>query len=190
MEVSPIEAEQALDVIQSMVRKTRRAVSSSGAYYFLIVWGAIWLIGFTCSQFLADPVVGRIWAVLNILGAVLSAIIGIRMNRGVRSTSTSPLLGQRIGLFWLLLWLFCAAAIAVIWPPEPKQLAMIIILFVMTGWIAMGLFLSLMSARWGVAFTALALIGYFLLPDYFFLWMAILGGGGMIALGFYIRSRW
>jgi hypothetical protein len=190
MEVSPSEAEQALNVIESMVKKTRQAVSSSGAYLFLFVWGAIWLIGFACSQFLVGQIIGKVWAVLNIVGAVLSAITGIRMNRGVRSASTSPQLGQRIGLFWLLLWVFCAAAIAVIWPLDPKQLAMIIILFVMTGWIAMGLLLSLMSARWGVAFTVLALIGYFLLPDYFYIWMAVLGGGGMIALGFYIRSRW
>ncbi|MBN2257024.1 MAG: hypothetical protein JW704_04270 [Anaerolineaceae bacterium] len=190
MNISPSEAEQALDVIQSMVKKTRRAVSTSGAYLFLIVWGTIWLIGFASSQFLADAVVGKIWAGLDILGAVLSAIIGIRMNRGVRSTSVSPLLGKRIGLFWLLLWVFCAAAIAVIWPPEPKQLAMIIILFVMTGWIAMGLLLSLMSASWGLAFTALALAAYFLLPDFFYIIMAILGGGGMIVLGLYIRSRW
>jgi hypothetical protein len=190
MEISPTEAEQALDAIQSMVKKTRRAVASSGSYIFLVVWGVIWLIGFTCSQFLADPLVGKIWAVLNILGAVLSAVIGIRMNRGVRNTSVSPLLGQRLGLFWLLLWLFCAAAIAVIWPPEPKQLAMIIILFVMTGWIAMSLLLSMTSTWWGIAFAALALAAYFLVPDYFYLIMAVLGGGGMIALGFYIRSRW
>jgi hypothetical protein len=190
MEISPTEAEQALDVIQSMVKKTRRAVSASGAYGFLFIWGAIWLIGFACSQFLAGQVVGSVWAGLNILGAVLSVVTGIRMNRGVRSTTTSPLLGQRIGLFWLLLWLLCAAAIAVIWPPEPKQLAMIIILFVMTGWIAMGLLLSMTSARWGMAFTALALTAYFLLPEYFYIVMAVLGGGGMIALGFYIRSRW
>jgi hypothetical protein len=190
MEISPSEAEQALDVIQSMVKKTRRAVSSSGSYLFLVVWGFIWLAGFTCSQFLTDAIVGRIWAVLNILGAVLSAIIGIRLNRGVRSTAVSPLLGKRLGLFWLLLWLFCAATIAVIWPPEPKQLAMIIILFVMTGWIAMSLLLSVISTYWGVGFVALALAAYFLIPDYFYIIMAVLGGGGMVALGFYIRSRW
>lgn len=190
MEISPSEAEQALTVIESMVKKTRRAVSSSGAYQFLIVWGAIWLIGFACSQFLTGQIVGKVWAVLNVLGAVLSAFTGIRMNRGVRSISTSPKLGQRIGLFWLLLWLFCAASIAVMWPLDPKQLAMVIILFVMTGWIAMGLLLSMMSARWGVVFTVLALAAYFLLPDYFYIIMAVLGGGGMIALGFYIRSRW
>ena len=85
MNISPTEAEEALAVIQVMMKKTRRAISSSGAYIFLIIWGAIW----------------------------------------------------------------------------PS-----------------------------IVITALALIGYFLLPGIFYLWMAILGGGGMIALGLYIRSRW
>ncbi len=47
-----------------------------------------------------------------------------------------------------------------------------------------------LAVWWAVPITALALAGYFLLPDIFYLWMAILGGGGMIALGLYIRSRW
>ena len=190
MEISPIEAERALDAIQGMIKKTQRAVSASGAYQFLIVWGIIWLIGFSGNQFLTEGITGRVWAVLNILGAVLSAIIGIRMGRGVRNTSVSPILGKRIGLFWLLLWLFCAAAIAVNWPVEGKQLAMIIILFVMLGWIAMSLLMSMLSAGWGLAITGLALAAYFLIPGYFHICMAILGGGGMITLGFYIRSRW
>jgi len=54
----------------------------------------------------------------------------------------------------------------------------------------MSLLLSFTSVWWGLAITALALIGYFLLPGIFYLWMAVLGGGGMIALGLYIRNRW
>jgi len=38
MNISPAEAEEALAAIQTMVHKTRRAISNSGAYAFLIVW--------------------------------------------------------------------------------------------------------------------------------------------------------
>ena len=34
------------------------------------------------------------------------------------------------------------------------------------------------------------LVGYFLVPAWFYLWMALLGGGVMIVLGLYIRRRW
>lgn len=172
-----------------MMQKTRRAISSSGAYGFLIVWGAVWLLGFLCSHFLPNEIAGHIWMGLDILGGVLSAIIGIRMGKRVRSPSAVTS-GKRIGIFWLLLFLYCIAAIRVAWPVDDKQVAMFIILFVMVGWLAMGLLLSPYSLWPGLVITTLALIGYFLLPDIFYLWMAILGGGGMIAMGIYIRYRW
>jgi hypothetical protein len=189
MNISPVEAEEALAAIQTMVRKTRRAVSSSGAYNFLIIWGFVWLFGFLASHFAPNQTVGYIWLGLDILGGVLSAVTGIRMNLNVRSPSGTAT-GKRIAWFWLLLFVYCIAAIGVAWPVDGKKLAMFIIFFVMIGWMAMGLLLSFASIWWGLAITALALIGYFLLPDIFYLWMAILGGGGMIALGVYIRNKW
>lgn len=189
MDISPTEAEEALVAIQTMVQKTRRAISKSGAYAFLIVWGTVWLLGFLSSYFLPYETASRIWVGLNILGGVASVVIGVRMNRHVRSPSTVSS-GKRIAWFWLLLFFYCVAAIGVAWPSDGKQLAMFIILFVMVGWMAMGLLLSFASIWWGLTITALALIGYFFLSDIFYLWMAILGGGGMIALGLHIRNRW
>lgn len=189
MNVSPTEAQEALAAIETMVRKTKRAISSSGAYAFLIIWGVIWLLGFLSSHFIQPEIAGYIWMVLDIIGGLLSAIVGARMNQNIRSPSAVAS-GKRIGWFWLLLFLYCIAAIGVTWPIDGKKIAMFIILFVMVGWIAMGLLLSFTSTWLGLAITALALIGYFLLPDIFYLWMAILGGGGMIALGIYIRKRW
>jgi hypothetical protein len=189
MNISPTEAEEALAAIQTMVRKTQRAISKSGAYAFLIVWGFVWMFGFLASHFVHNETVGYIWMGLDILGGVLSAIIGIRMDRNIRSPSAAAS-GRRIAWFWMLLFLYCTAAIGVAWPIDGQKLAMFIILFVMIGWMAMGLLLSFASIWWGLAITALALVGYFLLPDIFYLWMAILGGGGMIALGVYIRNRW
>ena len=189
MNISPTEAEEALAAIQSVMQKTRRVISSSGAYIFLIVWGTVWLLGFLNSQFLPNETANYVWMVLDILGGIVSAVLGIRMNRGVRSTA--PITnGKRIAFFWLLLFLFCVAAIAVAQPVEGKQIAMFIILFVTVGWMAMGLLLSFASIWWGLAITILALVSYFLLPGVFYLLMAIVGGGGMIILGLYIRMRW
>jgi hypothetical protein len=189
MNISTTEAEEALAEIHTMVQKTRRSISKSGAYAFLIVWGAVWLGGFLSSHFLSNETASHIWIGLDILGGLLSAGIGIRMNRRIRSPSAAST-GKRIAWFWLLLFLYGVAAIGVAGPADGKQVAMFIILFVMVGWIAMGLLLSFTSIWWGLAITALALIGYFFLPGIFYLWMAILGGGGMIALGLYIRNRW
>ena len=64
------------------------------------------------------------------------------------------------------------------------------VLFMMIGQLSMGLLLSYSAVWWALPVTALALIGYFLLPGIFYLWMGLLVGGGMIALGIYIRARW
>ena len=189
MNISPSEAEEALTAIQSMMEKTRRAISSSGAYKFLILWGVIWMLGFLGSQFFPPEVAQKLWIGLDILGGLLSAVIGMPMNRGVRSSAPTTN-GKRIAFFWVLLFVYCFIAISVAWPVDGKQLAMFIILFMTVGWIAMGLLLSFASVWWGLGLLALSMVGYFLLPDIFYLWMAILGGGGMIVLGFYVKNRW
>jgi hypothetical protein len=189
MNVSPSEAQEALAAIQAMIKKTRRAIASSGAYAFFIIWGAVWLVGFLGNQFLPEEIVGPLWLVLDILGGLASWIVGVQMNRNLRSAS-SAISGKRIAWFWILLILYLIAFIGVAWPLDVKQIAVFIVLIVMIGWVAMGTLLSFVSIRLTLAITALALASYFLLPDYFHLLMALLGGGGLIVLGLYIRSRW
>jgi len=189
MNISPDEAEEALAAIQKMAQKTRHSIANSGTYITLIVTGIVWLIGFTCQQFLPKEITGYIWTGLVILGNILGFVLGFRMGKRVRSPSTAAI-AKRIGLFWLLLFFYCIATIAVAWPLDGKQATMCIVLFIMVGQLAMGLLFSFSTTWWTLPVTALTLAGYFLLPGIFYLWMGILGGGGMIALALYIRSRW
>jgi hypothetical protein len=184
MNVSPSEAEEALAAIQSMAQKTRRSIASSGAYITLIATGIVWLIGF-----MRGAIVVYIWVGMSILGSILGIVLGVRMGKRVRSPATIPM-KRRVGLFWLLLVLYGIAVIAITQPTDGKQVTMPVILFVLLGQMAMGLLFSFSSVWWALPITALALVGYFLLPGIFYLWMSLLGGGGMIALGLYIRSRW
>ncbi len=103
------------------------------------------------------------------------------------STTTST---KRAVTFWLLLVVYAMATIAIARPTDGKQVTMFIILFIMIGQLAMGLLLSFSSTWWALPIAALALAGYFLLPDIFYLWMGVLVGGGMILFGLYIRWRW
>ena len=134
-------------------------------------------------------IVGYIWTGLSILGGTLGAILGFRQGKRVRSPATAPT-AKRIGLFWLFLVFYSIAIIVIARPTDGKQATLFVILFIMLGQLAMGLLFSFSSVWWALPITALALIGYLLLADIFYLWMAILGGGGMIALGLYIRYRW
>ena len=189
MKLSPNEAEEALAAIQSVTLRTRRSITYSSTYIFLILTGIVWLVGYLATQFLTGAVVVYIWVGISVLCSALSFPLGRRMGKRVRGPSTD-VYANRIRVFWLLLILFGAAVIAVAQPADGKQVAMLVILFIMIGQMAMGMLLSFSSVWWTVPITALALIGYFLLPGFFYLWMGILVGGGMIALGLYIRLRW
>jgi hypothetical protein len=188
MNLSPDEAEEALAAIHKMTQKTRHSVASSGAYIFLMITGGIWLAGFLANQFLPAAAV-YVWLGTSLAGSALAGLLGARLNRRVRSAST-PAYTRRIGLFWGLLILYCMAVLAVVWPVDGKQVTLLIILFIMIGQLAMGLLFSFSATWWALPVTALALAGYFWVPAFFYLWMGVLVGGGMIALGVYIRLRW
>jgi hypothetical protein len=189
MQITPNEAEESLAAISFMMQKMRRTAANGGAHYFLILWGMVWFFGFLGSQFLPDKITGYIWLVLDILGGFGSWLIGMLLNRRVRNTSVS-VTGRRIGFFWLTLFIYCMLTVWIAMPLNGKQLAMFIIIFVMVGWIAMGLLLSFSVGRFALFITAVAFAGYFLFPEIFYLWMALLGGGTMIGCGLYIRFRW
>jgi hypothetical protein len=189
MDISPNEAEKALEDIQAVARRTQQSLTGTGTFLTMIITGAIWLIGFTCTQFLPLMVIGYIWAGLSVFGCLLGVIIGLRMGNRHRSPHT-PIMARRVGIFWLLLFLFAVAFFTVAQPTDGKQATMFVILFNLLGQMGMGLLFSFSAVWWTIPITILALIGYFLFPGIFYLWIAILGGGGMIALGLYIRSRW
>jgi hypothetical protein len=189
MNISHNEAEEALAAIQTMAQKTRHSIAGGSAHISLIITGIVWLIGFTATQFLTAPLIVWIWIVTSIVGSALATFMGIRTGKRVRIAS-SAVTGKRIAIFWALLTLFAAAIIAVAHPTDGKQITLLIILFAMIGQMGMGLLLSFSATWWTVPVAAVALIGYFLAPDWFYLWMGLLGGGVMVILGLYIRRRW
>jgi hypothetical protein len=189
MQITTNEAEESLAAINSMMQKMRRTAANGGAHYFLILWGVIWFFGFLGSHFFTANIGGYIWGALDILGGFGSWLIGMLLNRRVRNTSVS-IPGRRIGLFWLALFVYCMLTIWIALPLNGKQVAMFFVLFAMLGWIAMGFLLSLSVVKLALLITAVAFAGYFLFPEIFYMWMALLGGGTMIGCGLYIRFRW
>lgn len=183
------EAVEALAAIHTISQKTRHSIASGGTYITLIVIGAVWLIGLICTQYLSRESVDYIWAGLSITGGALGTYFGFRSGKRLRSPATTQTV-KRVILFWFLLALYAIAIILIAHPADGKQATLFVVMFIMLGQIAMGLLFSFSSVWWALPITALALAGYFFLPSLIYLWMGILGGGGMIALGLYIRFRW
>jgi len=187
MMLSHEEAQQSLEVIERTLAQTRRALAYGGAPYYLLLWGAIWLVGFLVEQFATPKVSGWTWLGLDVFGGALSFWIGYRQSLRVRSRT----LGANIGLFWLALigygslWLWLAS------PTSGAQVSLMITLFAMFGYVVMGLWLRDRGPTWlGLGISGLSLAAYLIVPQWFFLVMGLLGGGTLILSGWWMLARW
>jgi hypothetical protein len=183
MNITKQEAQESLDEIQQIILKTRRAIHYAGTGAILIIWGIIWALGYSAAQFL-NRFCGPIWIGLTILGTVATWIYSSRKWPGERNPNT-----LRIGLFWLVLMGY-----AVIWSwllqPGGRQQAAFYATIAMFAYVVGGLWLGRFFVWLGLAVTALTVGGFFLLPAYFCLWMALAGGGALAASGLYILKAW
>jgi hypothetical protein len=189
VDISPNDAQDALAVIQSTMKKAKHSLATSGVYISLIVTGAIWLVGFLANQFLSGEVVKYVWIGASLLGSALAVIFSSQVSGRVRSPLTGTYL-KRIGMFWVLLILVGIGLIMIVQPLDGKQVTLAVILLMLVGEAAMGLLFSFTAIWWALAIGVVAVLGYFLVPTFFYLWMAILVGGGLIGLGVYIHLKW
>jgi hypothetical protein len=197
--VSHEEARASLEEIDRVILLTRQAIVRSGSAPIVILWGIIWLIGYAGAQFF--PQGSRtLWMVLDVAGIAGSFHFG-RLAR--KSPTRSPNRG-RIGLSWLILYLFAAIWLALLGPwnlvgahqlsnegPElNRKIAAFWATIPMFAYVLMGLWLDRFFIWLGALVTIATLVGYFYVTDCFFLWMAVFGGGALVASGLFIRKNW
>lgn len=187
--ISPDEAREALELVEVTTRHMRRAVAHGGMPYFLLIWGVVWTLGFGSTHFLGpgSPLAGTVWLVLDVLGIVASLLVGCWIGTRVRSARYGP----AVGLFWLAWMVYGALIIYFAQPENDAQFSLLISLFAMFGYVTTGIFYrSRFLSGLGGLVTLFILGGYLLIPAYFDLWMAVLGGGSLIAAGLYMRYAW
>ncbi len=186
MEIKPSEAESALASIRETEEQMRKALNASGGGYQLFIWGVIILIGYTLNQFadrLPMVAIAGTWIVMSVLGNIVSVMMSIRMARKFHSP-----LGARIGAMLPIFILFGAIGAFFVHPAGPREINLLIYLLVMLWMAMMGLWVKLSMLWISLIFTGLMLFGYAVLPEYFFLWLAIVGGGAMIGSGLFLIS--
>lgn len=202
MNISPEEAQGALASVQQVRDRTNQTLSRGAT--FEILWGTIWLLGFLVSQFLPSnsSVLAWLWAGLGTVGGVISLGIGFVVSS--RQTSVGKTSGSwfdssqvRFGLFFGALVIYGGVLFALDVPlllhaqHFGAQISLWWVVTFMFGYIAMGLWFRLPQLIGvGVAVTAIALLSYYLLPDYFYLVMALFGGGTLIGHGLFWLRPW
>ena len=177
-------AAEDLQLIKATMVRAKEALSIGGAYY-LILWGIIYLLGYSGSQFLGDVVSGKLWIILVSCGIIGSFLIGRKL--GSKTVSRT---GIKIMLFWIFLLIYTPLWIWIMKPAGWTKISLFIATVAMFGYIVMGLWTDTRLVITGLAVTILALIIYFLFPTYIGILMALLAGGTMIGSGIYMIKKW
>jgi len=185
MNISRDEAQESLNAIHQVSDQTRKSIARGATPLHLILWGIIWFIGFLASHFIHNHIDGWIWIGLVGVGTLISAYIGFRFGEKVRIPGN-----KHFFIIPAALIIYCLLLIWVAKPTSEQQASTIIVVFLMFGYVIMGVLIEKAALWVGLITTALALIGYFLFPAYYNLWMAFLAGGTLTVSGLYIQRRW
>lgn len=191
MNVSREEAAQALDDIgKAGERIIQLKGYHSGAPHF-IVWGLVWLFANSISQFWPEQQ-KLAWPIGVALGFVASTTLGFFQSRqyprGTQASKKERWMSSRFGATGgvVFAFIFCTTAIAR--PESSRELnAMISILFPFM-YMACGVWVGWRLFAIGLVTAVGIVAGYFLIDEYYWLWMGVFGGGSLIAGGIWLRT--
>jgi hypothetical protein len=192
MNISKEDAQASLSAIRGVRIQTQRAAISAYVSPMLILWGTLWVIAFTANHFYIEY--GQhIFTAMSIVGGVVTTIIFYRLfhSKAPFREEPSEHIGWRIAALWILLYVYVIIWLYLLAPNSGRQCNAFFSTAAMFACVVMGLwFRSTFMVVLGLAMTGVTLVGFYLLTSYYCLWMAIVGGGGLLSTGFYLKLRW
>jgi len=192
MNVSQEDAQASLSTVNDVMDHTQKALSSAYSNPLLIMWGLLWIIAYTSTHFYHMYAFHIFMAMAAVGGVGTAVIYGVYRAKGpVKETPSHKSSLLRITALWIFLCLYIVIWLFLLAPFSGIQCNAFICTAVMFAYIVMGLwFESRFMVVLGLAVTVATLVGFYLLRDYYCLWMALVGGGALFGTGMYIRLRW
>lgn len=179
MDVSPESAEESIKIIERTSEQTRETAGRAGAP-FLILWGVIWVAGFGILQF-APQAANRAWLVLDVVGGILTWRFCLTKAEIKSNNDRRMFLGLFLLFAYAAIWAWLLA------PFNPRHFGGYLVTVVMCGYVVAGMWLGRFYIYLGATITALVIAGALFMPRYESLWLAVTGGGALIASGLYLR---
>jgi hypothetical protein len=176
------QASEALAEINEMTRRVRQSRIYNFASLMLIMWGALVFAGYLGSFWL-PRYAAYFWIAVNaagIAGSFAVSAVGYPKT-GVRTFDFRMLIA------FLLFFAFGFLCTSVLGQFTPRQMGTFWPIYFMLLYIIAGLWMGQAFVVIGLSISALALVGYFLVGDWFDLWMAFIDGGGLMLGGLWMR---
>jgi hypothetical protein len=191
MVISSTEAAEALRDIAQTDRRTR----VSGAYHVasphLILWGLIWVAGYTGSGLTPPEKWGLVWLPLILIGIAGAVALGMRASAsGAKAASGKPGFSPgRTATLGLAIGLFIGSVYFVFQPASPLAYLVFPALITALVYVLLGGALGLPRyvAIGAIIFLA-TMIGFIYARPFLPFWIAAAGGGGLILGGLWMRK--
>jgi len=187
MSLSQDQAAESLKEIDRTSRRSALAYSYASASPHLILWGLIWMVGYSASD-LSPNVTGHHWMALLVIGIAVGLLIGRRQRLSGLSQSMPHHPGPRFLVTFFAIGLFITATYAIFGHAGPRQQAAFVPLIVALIYSVMGIWKGPRFLVMGIAIAALTLGGFFFLKEHFLLWMAVVGGGALVLGGLWLKT--
>jgi hypothetical protein len=185
MQLSSEEAARALAAIQASREAMRSAVRAHRGHYHLWLWGLIWIAMAMLAEF-RGPAGVRLFPWLSLGGVAGSFVLGFIQGSQIRMPVDKRFLGVLAAvIFFAALWPLVLRA-----PADNQTIFAYLGLVVMLCYIIAGIWFDTYLLWLGLVMTALILVGLFCFTGLFWWWIAVFGGGPLIATGFYVRYFW
>ncbi len=182
MGLSPQDALAALNDVEAADARARASQANRAGAPYLILWGAIWVVGYVLSGLLPPHQIGWMWLCVGLAGFAAMFLLPRRSGDG------RAFRGQTVAITTVAIWAFITATYWVMQPTEGDQYLIFPPLMVGLVYALMG---SIRRTRimWvGMAVTALSVIGYAFLRPVLPFYLAAVGGGGLILGGLWMQQ--
>jgi len=189
--------DQAAESLKEIERTQRRSAEANEYVYSspqFILWGLIWMVGYTGSYLLPNygfsHGINWLWFGLVVIGIFGSHVLGRRRIRHLAPEAVAK--GKAISIRWgmtmFVFYAFIIAVFAVIRPRNPMVSGAFIPLLIAAIYSVWGIWQGLRFLYAGIALAVLTLGGWFYLYPYFLPWMAAVGGGSLVLIGLWLRK--
>jgi len=179
MSVTQQDATEALRLVQEAGARSETLRGYQSASPHLILWGCVYAVAYSFS-FARPDLAQWPWIVLVPIASIGDVVIGKRDRSGV-DWKIFPIL-------FATFLAFIIATEAIMQPTSSTQMGAFVPLVIAACYIAVGAAAGARFIYTGVALGVLTLVGFFVFPSIFLLWMAVVGGGALVLGGVWLRQ--
>ncbi|MDZ7939195.1 MAG: hypothetical protein U5M53_13340 [Rhodoferax sp.] len=182
MTITPEQAGEALQSIEDTGRHSARLYRYRLASPYFLLWGLGWALAYTLTHFFPKHA-GASWLAVDVAGLAGSWLLMRARPSTARHHGAWRLMGAGLVLVG-----FVAASMAVLQPTSGRQISTFVTLVLAAAYALVGLWAGWRLVAIGALVAGVSLIAYFWIGTYFNLWMAFAGGGGLVAVGVWLRK--